>query len=48
MTEPVWDKEEIIYAELDMQAVPASRMEHDACGHYSRPDILHLEVKENL
>ena len=48
VTEPVWDKEEIIYAELDMQAVPASRMEHDACGHYSRPDILHLEVKENL
>ena len=48
LTEPVWDKEEIIYAELDMQAVPASRMEHDACGHYSRPDILHLEVKENL
>lgn len=48
VTKPVWDKEEIIYAELDMQAVPASRMEHDACGHYSRPDILHLEVKENL
>ena len=48
VTEPVWDKEEIIYAELDMQAVPASRMEHDACDHYSRPDILHLEVKENL
>lgn len=48
LTEPVWDKEEIIYAELDMQAVPASRTELDACGHYSRPDILHLEVKENL
>lgn len=48
VTEPVWDREEIIYATLDMQAVPASRMEHDACGHYSRPDILHLEINENL
>lgn len=48
VTEPVWDKEKIIYATLDMQAVPASRMEHDACGHYSRPDILHFEVNENL
>lgn len=48
VNEPIWDKEEIIYAELDMQAVPASRMEHDVCGHYSRPDVLHLEVKDNL
>lgn len=48
VTEPVWDKEDIIYATLDMQAVPASRMEHDACGHYSRPDILHLEINEKL
>ena len=42
VTEPVWDKEEIIYADIDMQAVPASRMEFDACGHYSRPDVLNF------
>lgn len=35
VTEPVWDKEAIIYADLDMDKVPASRMEFDACGHYS-------------
>ena len=46
VTDPVWDKEEIIYAELDMEKVPMSRMEFDACGHYSRPDVLELKIKE--
>lgn len=45
VTAPVWDKEEIIYASLDMQHVPASKMEHDVCGHYARPDVLELRVK---
>jgi len=46
VTEPVWDREAIIYADLDMQKVPASRMEFDACGHYARPDVLDLRVHE--
>ena len=46
VTETIWDKEGIIYAELDMQKVPASRMEHDACGHYARPDVLKLQVRD--
>lgn len=46
VTQPVWDREEIICAELDMSAVPASRMEFDACGHYARPDVLELNVHE--
>jgi len=46
-SDTVWDKEAVIYAELDMQKVPASRMEHDVCGHYSRPDVLDLRVREN-
>jgi nitrilase len=46
VTEPVWDKEDIIYADLDMQKVPMSKMEFDACGHYSRPDVLKLTVVE--
>ncbi|MBR6443997.1 MAG: carbon-nitrogen hydrolase family protein [Firmicutes bacterium] len=43
--DPLWDREGIIYAELDMTKVEASRMEHDVCGHYARPDVLELIVK---
>ena len=46
VTEPVWDREALIYADLDRNAVPASRMEFDACGHYSRPDVLRLEYED--
>ena len=46
VTEPVWDREALIYADLDMNAVPASRMEFDVCGHYSRPDVLRLEYED--
>ena len=42
----VWDEEAIICADLDMQKVPASRMEFDGCGHYARPDVLKLSVRE--
>jgi nitrilase len=44
VTDTIWDKEGILYADLDMQKVPASRMEHDVCGHYARPDVLKLSV----
>ena len=32
--------------DLDMQKVPASRMELDCVGHYARPDVLELHVHE--
>lgn len=43
----VWDEEAVIYADLDMQKVPASKMEHDVCGHYARPDVLELFVDDS-
>ena len=45
VTDVLWDREGILYAELDMQKVPASRMEHDVCGHYARPDVLKLSFR---
>ena len=46
VTEPVWDEETIIYAELDMNLPAACKMEHDAVGHYARPDVLELKVND--
>ena len=46
VVQPVWDSEDILYADLDMQRVPASRMELDVCGHYARPDVLRLTVQD--
>ncbi|KAI0969317.1 carbon-nitrogen hydrolase [Xylaria arbuscula] len=44
LTEPVWDKEKIIYADLPMSAVTESRLDFDPVGSYSRPDIFKLTV----
>ena len=46
MMEPVWDEEAILYADLDMRLVSACKMEHDAIGHYARPDVLELKIRE--
>ena len=44
VTQPVWDREAIICADLDLTQVPRSRMEFDGCGHYARPDVLELKI----
>ena len=46
MMSPVWDEETILYADIDMTLPAACKMEHDAVGHYSRPDVLELVVHE--
>ena len=34
----------ILYADIDATWLAKSRMQFDVCGHYSRPDVFHLEV----
>lgn len=43
---PSWGKEEILYAELDMNNVALSRIDFDPSGHYSRPDVFTFKVNE--
>ncbi|KAI0539914.1 carbon-nitrogen hydrolase [Xylaria digitata] len=44
LTEPLWDKEDIVYADLPMSEVTESRLDFDPVGSYSRPDIFTLTV----
>ncbi|KAF8861678.1 putative nitrilase [Acephala macrosclerotiorum] len=44
VAEPVWDKEDIVYATLNLSDLAEARMDFDAVGSYSRPDIFQLSV----
>jgi predicted amidohydrolase len=41
---PIYDKEETIYAEIDLEAAIREKHSHDVAGHYARPDVLQLLV----
>ncbi|WQQ28538.1 carbon-nitrogen hydrolase family protein [Nocardioides bizhenqiangii] len=41
---PVVEREEILYADLDLTAVQQQRRMFDPVGHYSRPDVFTLNV----
>jgi nitrilase len=42
---PVYDREEILYAELDPERLREERQRFDPVGHYHRPDVFRLKVR---
>ena len=44
ITEPIFDREEIILADIDPEKVYEERMTLDVSGHYQRNDIFSFEV----
>ena len=44
VVEPVYEKDTIITAELDLNAVDREKMTLDVSGHYSRPDIFDFRM----
>ena len=41
---PIFDKEEILYAEIDLEVAIREKHARDIAGHYARPDVLQLVV----
>ena len=41
---PVYGREAVLYADLDMDAVVRARFDFDPAGHYTRPDVFTLQV----
>ena len=48
IVEPVFDKETIITAELDLTMNDREKMTLDVSGHYSRPDVFDFKIKRDL
>jgi len=43
---PVWDKAEILRADLDMTLISKGKMDFDVVGHYARNDVFRLEKRD--
>ncbi|MEZ5427813.1 MAG: carbon-nitrogen hydrolase family protein [Pyrinomonadaceae bacterium] len=46
LIEPVFDRAEIIYGDLELDQVKQGRLLLDTDGHYSRPDVFELRVND--
>lgn len=41
---PLYDREGILYADLDISEITKGKVDFDVVGHYARPDIFQLQV----
>lgn len=46
VVEPLWGKEDILIADLDIEEIITSRLDMDVVGHYARNDVFELIVHE--
>ncbi len=44
---PLWDREGILYADLNREELEKAKLDFDVTGHYARPDIFKLSVNED-
>lgn len=44
--EPVYNKEDILIADLQLDQIIQSRLDFDVNGHYSRPDVFNFSVQQ--
>ena len=44
LTEPLYDEEGTLYADLDLAEVTQSKFNFDVVSHYVRPDVFQLVV----
>ena len=42
---PLWNEEDLLTAEIDLDEVTRSKLDFDVIGHYARPDIFNFTVK---
>jgi nitrilase len=46
MAGPLFDREDTLFAELDLAEIARAKMDFDVVGHYARPDVFRLIVDE--
>jgi predicted amidohydrolase len=47
VVEPVWGREELVVAEIDLARAEEEKLTLDVAGHYSRPDLFDLRVRRD-